>query len=747
MEERKSNNFPSWENPPKVSDLRNDQTQAQSASDVHHTEVAEWLDLLNITGKEKVITPAGRSQVQPKTIRKQNEWRYPALSEPFMSTPELFDVTPITYDDRQSAIQNALVLNNQVETKIGKSSFIDTYIRTGVDEGTVIVRNGWKFEQEAVEVPEFEYVPVENQQQMQRLQQLMQKYQEDPITFKNTMPKEATQAIELSMQMQQPIVARPTGNMIEEMKTIHNHPTWDVCDYENIVIDPTCEGDIRKAQFIIHSYETSLSDLERSGRYSNLKKIPENAASGGIDDYRDSYDHSFRFNDKPRQKLVVNEYWGYWDINGTGITQPIVCEYVGDVMIRMDENPFADKELPFTLVQMLPRRRNTFGETDASLIGDNQRIIGAVMRGNIDVLARSANGQSGYAKGAFDVTNKRKFKAGEDYEFNPSMSPDQAFHMHKYPELPQSSMQVMQLMQSDAEAVTGVRPFSQSQTGSIGADTATGVKSANDATSKRDTAILRRFAEGIKELGRKTISMNQQFLGEDEVIRITNEEFVQVRQDDLAGNFDLRIDISTAEEDNSKAQELAFMMQTIGNNMPPGMQNMILSEIATLRKMPTLAKRLAEFKPEPDPMQEKLQQLEMAKLEAEVAKLQSEAAENQAQGQLDIAKAESERAKARQLGSTADLQNLDYLEQESGTKHDRELQKASQQSKAQAKTKMIEAQLKREENDNNRDMDRRDNFINKERDHQLSREAAREDALMKAVADSKNASDKKPQSK
>ncbi|MDR8444735.1 chromosome partitioning protein ParB, partial [Acinetobacter baumannii] len=84
--------------------------------------------------------------------------------------------------------------------------------------------------------------------------------------------------------------------------------------------------------------------------------------------------------------------------------------------------------------------------------------------------------------------------------------------------------------------------------------------------SKREMSILRRISAGVVRLGRKIISMNAEFLDEEQVIRITDEEFVAIKRDDLAGNFDLKLTISTAEGDEAKAQQIAFMMQTIGNN-------------------------------------------------------------------------------------------------------------------------------------------------------------------------------------
>jgi hypothetical protein len=191
--------------------------------------------------------------------------------------------------------------------------------------------------------------------------------------------------------------------------------------------------------------------------------------------------------------------------------------------------------------------------------------------------------------------------------------------------------------------------------------------------------------------------MNGVFLSEEEIIRVTNEEFVQVRRDDLAGNLDIKLDISTAETDNAKAQELAFMLQTMGNNMDPEMSKMILADIARLRKMPELAKRIQEHQPKPDPMEQQKVMLEMELLKAQVAKTKAEAMENQAESMLDMARVDTEKAKAGQAQSEADLKNLNFLEQESGVQQSRDMEKQGAQAQANMKLKSHEANLRERE--------------------------------------------------
>lgn len=684
-----------WKNPPALKDLKQDFQDAKPYKDAQEAKISKWLDNLNVEGDAKVNPPKGNSRIVPKLIRKQAEWRYPALSEPFLSSDDVFNVSPVTWEDRRAAQQNQLVLNNQFNTQMDKVTFIDEYVRTAVDEGTVILRVGWEFEEEerTESVPTIHYLP--NPSLAPMYEQLSQLAQEDPQRFKEEVPAELQEAYEMSLSLGQPVEPKVMGEEDQSsMKTVLNRPTVEVCDYRNVTIDPTCKGDIKKAGFVVYSFESSLSLLKKDRRYKNLDQIEVSHGSNSI---LSQPDHAagdgfgnFNFADKPRKKFVVYEYWGFWDINGDGKVVPFVAAWVGNVLIRMEENPFPDKKLPFVVVHYLPVRKSTHGEPDGALLEDNQKIIGAVTRGMIDIMGKSANGQTGVRKDALDVTNRRKFDKGLDYEYNGNVDPRMAFHMHTFPEIPQSAQFMLQLQNMEAESLTGVKSFSQGVGSQSLGDVAAGIRGALDAASKRELGILRRLSEGLIAVARKFISMNAVFLSDVEVVRITNEKFVQVRRDDLAGAFDLKLSISTAEEDNNKAEQLAFMLQTMGNNMDPSLSRMILSDVARLRKMPDLAKKIETYQPQPDPMAQKKAELEIQLLEAQVQNEMAKAQQLGASANLDMAKASTEQAKASYLKSDTDLKNLDFIEQESGVKQERDLQIQSEGAKAQMNMKTMD---------------------------------------------------------
>ncbi len=668
-----------WEKEPTVIDLKQDFSDAKPSHDAHVSKVKVWLDNLNMTGLAKIAKREGRSSIAPKLIRKQAEWRYASLSEPFLSTNDIFNTDPVTYEDKKAAIQNGLLLNHQFNTQLNKVNFVDEFVRTVVDEGTVVVKTVWDEEEGEVEVevPVYEYIVSRDPLAIKEFEQIHRIMQENPLNFEG-LPLEIQELHLRSMEANAPLERIQVGVKTElQTQVLKNQPYLEISDFRNLIIDPTAQGNMDKANFVINSFESSLSELKLDGKYKNLEKINvEHSSILSEPDHETTDSLDFNFKDEPRKKIVIYEYWGYRDIHDDGLLTAIVAAWAGDVMIRMEENPFPDKKPPFVVVSYLPVRRSNYGEPDGELLEENQKIIGAVTRGIIDIVGRSANGQVGMRKDALDVPNKRRFDKGLDYEFNPGINPSELVYTHTYPEIPRSAEYILQTQNTEAESMTGVKSFANNGiTGeSLGA-TATGIRSALDATAKRELGILRRLAEGIKQIGIKIISMNGEFLSDEEIIRITNEPvvsmersaFTTVRRDELSGKFDLTLTISTPEVDNEKAQEIAFMMQTLGNTLPQDFTQLLLTDIARLRKMPELAKKIEAYESTPDPLAVKEQELKIALLEAQVFNEQNKGLENEQDIKLKA-------AKTRKLNSESDTEDLNYLRKEAGTDQEETLE-------------------------------------------------------------------------
>ena len=582
----------------------------------------------------------GKSHIVSNDIRKQMEWMLPSLADPFLSSPDIIKCNPVTYEDVKAARQNELLLNTQFCRKFPRYNFLMKSLKVLASEGTLVVQTGWDYEDEEVE-------------------EMVEGIEYDPFTNE-----------EIIVMSKQKVT-----------KIRKNQPTATVCRNEDIYIDPTCMDDIDKCQFVIHRYETDLSTLKLDGRYKNLDKVEKFEGQNRDYGYYPQDHTYFTFSDIARKKMVVYEYWGNYDVNEDGIAEPIVCSWIGNTIIRLQGNPYPDKKPPFIIVPFNAVPFQMHGDSLASVIGDNQKVKTAIIRGIIDNMAQSNNGQVGMRKGALDMANRKKFLQGGNFEYNGSK---EDFWQGSYNQIPGSAFDMMTIMNNEIESQTGVKSFSGGISGNALGSTATGARGALDATATRRISLVRNVAENlIKPLMRKWMAYNAEFLDAEEVVRITNEEFVPIRRDDLSGNIDIDISISTAEDNNAKSQELSFLLQTLGNTMPFEMTQMIIAEIARLSRMPELEKKIIDFKQQPDPAQQMMQQVEMERIALENEKLKSEIARNNARAgedeidmQLKIQKAEVEAAKARKLGSDADMMDLEFLMKNEGVdKRDKEVER------------------------------------------------------------------------
>ena len=681
--ESRANSLTEWPKEPTLADLRADLDFARQETDDQTNNVNGWLDLRNATGAEapKKAKP-GRSAVQPKLIRKHNEWRYPALSEPFLNTDRMFQVLPRTKEDQPKAKQNQVILNWQFDTKLDKVGFIDKYVRTAVDEGSVVVRVGWEREYatKEVESTKFNYFPVQDEQKGAMIEQAMQAMASEDPQFES-LPESLKASAEKSLELQQLVEAVADGvtKAVEETMT-KNCPSLRIINIKNLFVDPSCDGDWENAQFMIYTYEATPSEIKaKKEDYKNLDNVNWESAKiqsqHGNPDHESNTPNNDTRGSNDKQKVLVYEYWGMYDIHDTGVMVPIVVTWIGETIVQMTENPFPDDMPPFVIVPYMPILKSVFGEADASLLQDNQRIIGAVTRGQIDLMGRSANAQTGYAKGFLDPVNRRRFVQGEDFEFNPNGDPKAGMQQMTYPEIPRSAHDTIMLQNQEAESLTGVKSFSGGVSGDAYGSVATGIRGALDSAATREMSILRRLAKGMQKIGEKIIAMNSIFMDEKAIIRVTNEEFVEVSREELMGNFDLKVDISTASVDEQKANDLGMILQTVGPDMDPTLRQIVLGEIADLKRMPHLAAQIREYQPQPDPIQQALAQAEVEAKMAEIA--------------LDNARAEQAKATAAKL--FAEIEDL-----ASGMKHEREVEKMGAQARGNRDLEVTKSILKGE---------------------------------------------------
>lgn len=566
----------------------------------------------------------GKSSLVSRDIKRQDEWQHASVKDPFVSSNDVIRCSPITHEDRKAAEQNQLVLNYQFCRLFPRYRFMTDVVKLFYKEGTVVVKSSWLYEDEKV----IEKMPVHGV---------------DALTGEVVVVEEIE---------------------VEKINVLVNRPDAEVCRLQDIYVDPTCKGDLEKAQFVIHRYETDLSTLRKSGKYKNLDKLAKSITGTDEGDYEEEDETNFTFGDVARKKVLAYEYWGNFDVDNDGIAEPIVCTWVDSTILQLQGNPLPGQKIPFDISANNSIPFVTHGEAAAELIGDNQKVSTAIKRGVMDNMGNSNNSQKGIPNGMLDNTNKKRFLNGKNFEFNGAAN---NLYEGSYNQIPGSVFNVLEMINGETDSMTGTKGFGGGINGAAMGNSARASGGVLDAVSIRRADIIRNLSESIiKPVMRKWTSYNGEFLKPEEVIRVTNEEFVPVKRDDLDGNIDITVEVTTAEDDAARSQELAFLLQTNGPNEDPGIRRILTAKMMKLNKMPDVAKLIEEYQPQPDPYIEEIKQLEMQKLKAEIAERMSRATENEADLRLKTANAVLAESKAGNLQSDTDLKDLDFSKKAQG---------------------------------------------------------------------------------
>lgn len=608
--------------------------------------------------------PGERSTFISRDIKKYSAWLQSQLIDPFISTPDIVKCYPAIPTSTKAAQASEVVLNSQFCRQFNRFNFMSKVVSVLEVDGTCVIKTGWDYAEDKRRVKYTQDIPLsiagtplQEPIPDEIMQQLMQ---EDPEQAQILQMVTTPLKDELGRQQFQHLEEER-----EEVVPVINQPTAIVCRNEDIFIDPTCLGDWENAQFIIHRYETNLSDLKSDGRYKNLDqiRIPES----GPNDSNYIRRESFSFVDKVRKKLLVYEYWGNLDVNGDGIAEPMIVAWVNNVIIRCEPNPYPDKKPPFIITPMLPRPFDVYGEPNACLLSENQKVKTAIYRGIIDGLQNSNNGQVAYLKGSIDEENKKRMLSGENFEINGD--PRTAIFPMTYGNLPQAIFNIIQMIDSENTQLTGVNTFgNQPQTNRIGNDNAS--RGQLDGGNMRKLQLVKSIAENlVKPLLRKWLEYDAWLLEDEQVFRLTGgDHFEIIKRDDLYGRIEVDLTISTNEDNAVRTNQLAFLLQTIGPNEDPNIRKMIMAEIMRLHKMPEFATRIETYEPKPDPYAEMAKQLELERMRAEIMELQANAGKIEQDGILKSAKAQAEGTRAGLTKAQTDKVNLDFIQQQQGYK-------------------------------------------------------------------------------
>lgn len=624
-----------------LEDVKKDWQSSKAPKTKVDNAIVSWTKAYN--GDKYGNEVKGRSSIVIKDVKKAIKKMAPSLIQPFIASDTIIKAKPKTMKSVATSSMAADVLNYQYNNEFDKLNFIRTIASVFPKEGTIWIRTGWDYDED-VEEKSFEGLGLEELQVIQQSASEVKDVKQNPDgTFSLTAVKR---------------------------EVLKNRPTAIVCKNEAIYSDPTAER-IEEIKFVIHEYERTLSDLiknpnmyEVSSQMADIEKhldatVRTADTSLGAKRYQDGInngqDITFKFANKYNKKLAILEYWGEYDIDGSGKAEQIVVSWIKgtDIILRCEENPYPDKKIPFVSAAYDIEAFSIWGNALADAIDDNQKIHTAIMRGFIDNLSLSNNGQKFFRKGALDYINMQKLLNGEKVI---EVNDIDGFRDGSYNQIPASSFQIYGMQDSEIEALTGVsRNLDGIDDATIGR-TSSGVNTVMTAAQRHMVILVAVIADLYKQVFERWHSYNQVFLDENQAIEISGDLY-ELSKKEISGSHTIEVQVNVDAMNQQKVQQINMLLQqsqALQGQIPPNVIPALVAEIFSSFGKEEQAEMIRNYQPQPDPMQQQMMQLEMMKLQVEIEYYKAQTAQ-------EYAKANNTEAQARHHMAKIDSTDMDTL--------------------------------------------------------------------------------------
>lgn len=478
------------------------------------------------------------------------EWALPSLMKVFTGSDEVITIAGVTEEDDTKAetMQQLLVYQLQRQNKF--FPILYNWIKDSLITGMGIIKCYW----ERTEGYTTEVTQLNNE----ALQALIQT------------------GVEVT-DIQGPDIYGDFTVTYQSPYYVKNAPKIENILISEFIYSPDAKS-LDEANFVAHKRTVTMSYLrerEAQGVYANIDDIKVDSFKGNsydpIDEVvGDNYVDITQEEQKARQEVVIYECYTKIDINGDGILEDMIITICGDTIIRMEQN-YMGRHPFFSISPTKDPHRIWVKRSYAELIGELQDLKVALTRQIMQNVALTNDPKMLLDETAInidDFVQGRKvvrMKAGHSLH-------EVAMPMPVTPLSPQT-FTFLEWVEGQKENRTGITRYNQGLDANSLNKTATGISAILGQSSQRLELVARMFAEtGLYELFRFMVSLNQKFIDQATIIRLTNKE-MKITPEDLDGSFDLivnaGISIATKESTIMATQTLltAIMQANAGGYM------------------------------------------------------------------------------------------------------------------------------------------------------------------------------------
>lgn len=478
------------------------------------------------------------------------EWALPSLMKVFTGSDEVITIAGVTEEDDTKAetMQELLVYQLQRQNKF--FPILYNWIKDSLITGLGIIKCYW----ERTEGYTTEQTKLNNE----ALQALIQT------------------GVEIT-DLQGPDIYGDFLVTYQSPYYVKNAPKIENILISEFIYSPDAKS-LEDANFVAHKRKVTMSYLrerEAQGVYANIDDIKVDAYKSNLYDpieevVGDNYNDITYEEQQARQEVIIYECYTKIDVNGDGILEDMIITICGDTIIRMEQN-YMGRHPFFAISPTKDPHRIWVKRSYAELIGELQDLKVALTRQIMQNVALTNDPKMLLDETAInidDFVQGRKvirMKAGHSLN-------EVAMPMPVSPLSPQT-FTFLEWLEGQKENRTGITRYNQGLDANSLNKTATGISAILGQSSQRLELVARMFAEtGLYELFRFMVSLNQKFIDQATVIRLTNKE-MRITPEDLDGSFDLivnaGISIATKESTIMATQTLltAIMQANAGGYM------------------------------------------------------------------------------------------------------------------------------------------------------------------------------------
>ncbi len=332
------------------------------------------------------------------------------------------------------------------------------------------------------------------------------------------------------------------GQVEDQREVLDEHPVAELVDLYDFFWDPR-GTDIDNCRWVIHRmYRTldHLKDLQKQGIYKNVDLV-ETQRMPRMDDEKDqrrsavgiSIPTDIEQMEGGKQIVELLEYWE---------DDKVVTIANRAVVIRDESNPHKHGKKPFVKVvdQSVPHEFLGIGELEP--IETAQYELNSIRNQRRDNATLALNRMWIIDNSANVDEDELVSDAGGVVHTN-DMAGIRELIM---PDVTASSYKEETEVKADIQQTSGVSDFTRGLgSDSLANDTATGISLIQEAANARFKLKLRNLEGGIQRIGKLMVSLNEQFITEQKVVRIVGNDgeiWDEIKPEDLRGNFDVQVE-------------------------------------------------------------------------------------------------------------------------------------------------------------------------------------------------------------